>query len=106
MPPFSFPARGSRHTRNPLAILPFDDDAFLAKIYAARMLILTLFSTAVVLAYHSLYRIASSRRDALTAAPPAFSAYYLIYYADMIFNGDTIDLFGVMLAFSRAVIFV
>lgn len=89
-----------------LAILPFGNDAFRAKIYAARMLMLMLFSAAAVLAYHSLYRIAGNRWDALTATLLAFSAYYMLYYADMIFSGATIDLFGTMLAFHGMVVFV
>ena len=89
-----------------LSILPFGDDAFRAKIYAARMLMLLLFSAAAVLAYHSLARITGSRWTALTATLLAFSAYYPLYYADMIFSGATIDLFGVMLAFHGMTVFV
>ena len=89
-----------------LAILPFDDGAFRAKIYAARLLMLLLFCGAAVLAYLALARIAGSRWDAATATLLAFSAYYLLYYSDMIFSGATIDLFGVMLAFHGMVVFV
>ena len=89
-----------------LAILPYGEEAFQAKIYAARMLLLLLFSAAAVLAYHSLARIIGSRWDALAATLLAFSSYYMLYYSDMIFNEVTIDLFGVMLAFHGMVIFV
>ena len=89
-----------------LATLPYGEEAFRAKIYAARMLMLLLFSAAAVLAYHSLARIIGSRWDALAATLLAFSSYYMLYYSDMIFNEVTIDLFGVMLAFHGMVIFV
>ena len=89
-----------------LAILPYGEGAFRAKIYAARMLMLLLFSAAAVLAYAALARISGSRWDALAATLLAFSSYYMLYYADQIFNETTIDLFGVMLAFHGMVIFV
>ena len=89
-----------------LAILPFGEYDFKAKIYAGRMLMLLLFSVAAVLAYHSLARITGSRWDALTATLLAFSSYYLLHYADSISNEITIDLFAVMLAFHGMVIFV
>ena len=88
-----------------LALLPFGDTDFQAKIYAGRMLILLLFSVAAVLAYRSLARIAGSRWDALTATLLAFSSYYLLYYADMIFY-DVTAIFAVMLVFHGMVIFV
>ena len=89
-----------------LAILPFGETDFRAKTYAARMLMLLLFSAAVVLTYHALARITGSRWDALTATLLAFSSYYLLHYADKISNEVTIDLFAVMLAFHGMVIFV
>ena len=89
-----------------LAILPFGEDAFRAKIYAGRMLMLLLFSAAAVLAYHALARIIGSRWDALAATLLAFSSYYMLYYSDMIFNEVAIDFFAVMLVFHAMVIFV
>ena len=89
-----------------LAIFPFGDTDFRAKIYAGRMLMLLLFSAAAVLAYLSLARIAGSRWDALTATLLAFSSYYLLYYADQISNEITMDLFAVMLAFHGMTVFV
>ncbi len=89
-----------------LAILPFGDTAFKAKIYAGRMLMLLLFSAAAALAYLSLARISGSRWDALTATLLAFSSYYVLYYADKISNEVTIDLFAVMLVFHGMVVFV
>ncbi len=89
-----------------LAILPFGDTDFRAKIYAARILMLLLFSAAAVLAYAALARISGSRWDALTATLLAFSSYYLLYHADMISNEITIDLFAVMLAFHGMTVFV
>ena len=99
-----FPAGGFALIK--LAILPFGETDFRAQIYAARMLMLLLFSAAAVLAYHSLARIAGSCWDALTATLLAFSSYYMLYYADQISNEVTIDLFAVMLAFHGMVIFV
>ena len=89
-----------------LAVLPFGDTDFRAKIYTGRMLLLLLFSAAAVVAYAALARITGSRWDALTATLLAFSSYYLLYYADMIFNETTIDLFGVMLVFHGMTVFV
>ena len=89
-----------------LAIFPFGDTDFRAKIYAGRMLMLLLFSAAAVLAYAALARITGSRWDALTATLLAFSSYYVLYYADKISNEVTIDLFAAMLAFHGMVIFV
>ena len=89
-----------------LAILPFGEDDFRAKIYVGRMLMLVLFSAAAALAYHSLARLIDNRWDALTATLLAFSSWYLLYYSDMIFNEVTIDLFAVMLVFHGMVIFI
>ena len=89
-----------------LAILPFGDTDFKAKIYAGRVLMLLLFSAAAVLAYLSLARIAGSRWGALAATLLAFSSYNALYYADKISNEVTIDLFAVMLAFHGMVVFV
>ena len=89
-----------------LAIFPFGDTDFRAKIYAGRMLMLLLFSAAAVLAYAALARISGSRWDALAAILLAFSSYYMLYYADKISNEVTIDLFAVMLAFHGMTIFV
>lgn len=112
-------ADGDRHYTDPysrfpvggfalvkLAILPFGEDAFRAKIYVGRMLMLVLFSAAAALAYQALARLTGNRWDALTATLLAFSSWYLLYYADMIFNEVTIDLFAVMLVFHGMVIFV
>ncbi len=89
-----------------LAILPFGEEAFRAKIYAGRMLMLLLYSGAAVLAYCSLARISGSRWGALVATLLAFSSYNALYYADKISNEVTIDLFAVMLAFHGMVVFV
>ena len=89
-----------------LAIRPFGDTDFRAQIYAARLLMLLLFSAAAILAYQALARLAGSRWDALTATLLAFSSYYVLYYADKISNEVTIDLFAVMLVFHGMAIFV
>lgn len=89
----------------PVSLL-FGDTDFKAKIYAGRMLMLLLFSSAALLAYHSLARIIGSRWDALTATLLAFSSFYVLFYADKISNEVTTDLFGAMLLFHGMVIFV
>ena len=88
------------------ASLIFGDTDFKAKIYAGRALMLLLFSSAALLAYHALARITGSRWDALTATLLAFSSYYVLFYADKISNEVTTDLFGTMLLFHGMVIFV
>ena len=88
-----------------LAILPFGNDLS-AKILAARMLMLLLFSAAAVLAFHSLVRITSRRWVALAAALMAFSSYYMLFYGDAVSNEISVDLFAVLLAFHGMVVFV
>ena len=89
-----------------LAILPFGDTDFRAKIYAGRMLMLLLFSASAVLAYLALARIVGSRWDALTATLLAFSSYYLLHYADKISNETTASVFAVLLVFHGMTVFV
>ncbi len=98
-----FPVGG--HALIKLAILPFGNDLS-AKILAARILMLALFSASALLAYHAIARIASNRWIALTAALLSFSSYYMLYYSDMIFNETTVDLFAVMVVFHGMVVFV
>ena len=88
-----------------LAILPFGNDLS-ARILAARMLMLLLFSAAALLAFHSLARITSHRWAALAATLLAFSSYYMLYYSDAVFVEATVDLFAVMLVFHGMVVFV
>ncbi len=88
-----------------LAILPFGNDLS-AKILAARMLMLLLFSAAAVLAFHSLVRITSRGWVALAATLAAFSSYYMLFYGDAVYNEVSVDLFAVLLAFHGMVVFV
>ena len=88
-----------------LAILPFGNDLS-AKILAARMLMLLLFSAAAVLAFHSLARITSRPWVALAATLMAFSSYYMLFYGDAVSNEYGMGLFAVMLAFHGMVVFV
>ena len=88
-----------------LATLPFSDDPS-AQLHAARILILSFFVAAAVLAYLSLYRLASDEWIALVAVLLSFSSFYLLYYNDMIATEGMIDLFGVMLVFHGMVVFV
>ncbi len=88
-----------------LAILPFGNDLS-ARILAARMLMLLLFSAAALLAFHSLARITSQRWIALAAVLAAFSSYYMLFYGDVVSVEFSVDLFAVMLVFHGMVVFV
>ena len=81
-----------------LVTLPFGDDLS-ARLYAARMLMLLLFAAAAALAYATMRRIAGRPAIALAATLLAFSAYYPLYYSDMVSNEVTMDLFAVLLVF-------
>ena len=88
-----------------LAILPFGTDLS-ARILAARMLMLLLFSAAALLAFHSLARITSHRWTALAATLAAFSSWYMLFYGDSVSVEYSVDLFAVMLVFHGMVVFV
>ena len=88
-----------------LAILPFGNDLS-AKVLAARMLMLLLFSAAAVLAFQSLARITSRPWVALASTLAAFSSYYMLAYNDAVYTEASVDLFAVMLAFHGMVVFV
>ncbi len=88
-----------------LAILPFGNDLS-ARILAARMLMLLLFSAAALLAFHSLARVTSHRWIALAATLPAFSSYYMLFYGDAVSVEASLELFAVTLVFHGMVVFV
>ncbi len=88
-----------------LAMLPFGNDLS-ARILAARMLMLLLFSAAAILAFHSLARITSHRWIALAATLTAFSSFYMLFYGDAVGVEYSVDLFAVMLVFHGMVVFV
>ena len=88
-----------------LAILPFGNDLS-ARILAARMLMLLLFSAAALLAFHSLARITSHRWTALAATLTAFSSFYMLLYSNAVSVEMSVDLFAVMLVFHGMVVFV
>ncbi len=88
-----------------LAILPFGNDLS-ARILAARMLMLLLFSAAALLAFHSLARITSHRWTALAATLAAFSSWYMLLYSNAVSVEMSVDLFAVMLVFHGMVVFV
>ena len=88
-----------------LAILPFDDDPA-TQIYAARMLMLSFFVAAAILAYLSLSRLTAGRMVAATATLLAFSSYFCLYYNDMIHPKTGMGFFSVLLVFYGMVIFV
>ena len=88
-----------------LAALPFGGSPS-AQLTAARILMLSFFVAAALLAYLSLCRLVSNRWIALTATLLAFSSYYLLYYNDMVSIEVAVDFFGVMLTFHGMVVFV
>ncbi len=88
-----------------LATLPFGNDLS-AKILAARMLMLLLFSAAALLAFHSLARITSHRWTALAATLAAFSSFYMLLYSNAVSVEFSMELFAVMLVFHGMVVFV
>ncbi len=88
-----------------LAMLPFGNDLS-ARILAARMLMLLLFSAAAVLAFHSLARITSHRWTSLAATLAAFSSFYMLFYGDVVSVEMSVDLFAVMLVFHGMAVFV
>ena len=88
-----------------LAILPFGNDLS-ARILAARMLMLLLFSAAALLAFLAISRITSHRWIALAATLAAFSSYYMLFYGDAVSNEMSVELFAVMLVFHGMVVFV
>ena len=98
-----FPAGGYALIK--LAILPFGNDLS-ARMLAARMLMLLLFSAAAVLAFHSLARITSRPWVALAATLPAFSSYYMLFHSDTVSTQCSMDLFAVMLAFHGMTVFM
>ncbi len=87
-----------------LAALPFGEN-MLAKVFAARMLMLAFLALSAFLAYRSIARIASNGWIALTAVLFAFSSYYILRYGNWVSVEFMMDLFAVMLTFHGMVIF-
>ena len=88
-----------------LAIAPFGDDLS-AKILASRILALLMFCGAALFAYLAIARISGSRWIALAAALIGLSGIHALYYSDAFFTEAAVDLFGVMLVFHGAVVFL
>ena len=88
-----------------LAIAPFGDDLS-AKILASRVLVLLMFCGAALFAYLAVARISGSRWTALAAALIGLSGLHPLYYSDAFFTETAVDLFGVMLVFHGAVVFL
>ncbi len=88
-----------------LAILPFGGDV-VAKLLAARLLMLLMFCGAASFAYLALARIAGSRWIALAAVLLAFSSLHPLYFSDSVAGETAMDLFGIMLVFHGVVLFV
>ena len=87
-----------------LAMTPFGD-SLSAQIRAARLLMLSFFSAAAVLACLSLGRLVANRWIALTATLLTFSSCHGLYYNDVVSNEMMPDLFGVLLTFHGMVVF-
>ena len=88
-----------------LAILPFEGNLS-AQIYAARLVMLLLFSASAVLACLALARLTGDGWIALTATLLAFSSYYALYYNDAFVPDAVPGFFGVLLTFHGMVLFV
>ena len=69
------------------------------EIQAARMLMLTLFAGAALLAYLAVVQITGQPWLALTATLAAFSSYAALRTCDMVATEGAVDLFGTMLVF-------
>lgn len=82
--------------------LPFGDDLS-ARLYAARILVLTFFAAAMVLAYLSLRLLTGT---ALAATLLAFSSYPLLYYSDIVTPEAAMGLFSVLLAFHGVAVYL
>lgn len=91
-----FPVGG--HILIKLVTLPFPDDLS-ARLFAARMLMLTFATAAATLAYLALCRLAGNRWAALAATLLAFSSDDALYYNDLVTTEGVVDLFGVLLVF-------
>ena len=87
-----------------LVTLPFGDDLS-NRIYAARILMLSLFAGTAVLAYWSLYRLTYNRWIASAVTLTVFSSTQFLLFNDMIVPELGPDLFGFALAFHGMVIF-
>lgn len=98
-----FPAGGVALIK--LVIAPFGED-LAKKVLAARMLMLTLFAGAALLAYLALRRILEAPWVAAGATALAFSSFHCLYYSDMIGTEAVMDLFAVMLVWHGMVLFV
>ena len=91
-----FPVLG--HVLIKLVTLPFPDDLS-ARLFAARMLMLTFATAAATLAYLALCRLVGTRWVALAATLLAFSSYYPLYCNDLVATEGVVGLFGVLLVF-------
>lgn len=97
-----FPVGGLALIR--LAIAPFEGLG--AKVLAARVLMLTLFAAAALLAYLALRRIVGDPWIAAGATALACSSFYCVYYSDMISTEVAMDLFAVMLVWHGLALYV
>ena len=88
-----------------LATAPFGNDLS-AKIVVSRVLALLMFCGAALLAYLAVARISGSRWTALAAALIGLSGLHALYYSDAFHTETVVDLFGVMLVFHGAVVFL
>ena len=93
------------HALIKLAILPFGNDLS-AKILAGRFLSLFMFSAAALFFFLALSRLVPSPWTAFSAVLLAFSSFYPLYFADVLFNQGAMDLFAVAFAFHGMALFV
>ena len=87
-----------------LVTMPFGD-ALAAQAFAARLLMLACLVAAMMLAYHTLRRIAANGWIALAGTSMGFSSYYILEYSAVVSQQMMMDLLGVMLTLHGMVVF-
>ena len=86
------------------AMLPFADDV-VARLFAARLLMLAFFAGAATVAWLALRRLARNGWAALAATLLSFSSYAALNDGDVVSTEGVVDLFAVMLAFHGMAVF-
>ena len=86
------------------AMLPFADD-MVARLFAARLLMLAFFAGAATVAWLALRRLVRNDWAALSATLLSFSSYAALLASDVVSSEGVVDLFAVMLAFHGMAVF-
>lgn len=86
------------------AMLPFAND-MVARLFAARLLMLAFFAGAAMVVWLALRRLARNDWAALAATLLSFSSYAALRGGDVVSTEGVVDLFAVMLAFHGMAVF-